>query len=97
MASQTFSYTDHTVADPQTTTSITLAAGEAARVRFTTFEGSATVSLGITRNSVTSYLPITSEDLVYYGAAISGDAVFVKVELNNSADANVAGILESVS
>lgn len=89
--------------DTQDSTGITLASGESARVRFTTYSGGADTYFGITRNSVTTYSPICVGDIdgadtrtEKYSTAYPGDTVFLRVKLNGAGSA-VAGILESLA
>lgn len=100
MASQTFSLDG--AADVSAT--VLLATGEIGRVRFTQFPAGAEVELGITRNSVTSYAPISSDyqhgdeevnnRAVFMDCGLPGDTLFVRATTKDATP--VTGIVEGV-
>lgn len=102
MATQAFDISTGTVTD---TSSVVVGSGEVARVRFTSWTGDLDAFIGITRNAVTSYLPISPrrrDDLaevvdrnVFIPPALAGDTVFLRVQRNDPTAA-AAGILETL-
>jgi hypothetical protein len=105
MGSQTFDISSATGggAEAQNSSTLTLAAGEIVRVRFTQIDGSARAYLGVTRNTVTTYSPIfdsrtegPDEEQDYIGAALEGDVVFVRIVLQGDSTSRAVGILETI-
>jgi len=83
---------------------VLIGTGEVGRVRFSSFPHNATVTLGIIRNSVTTYAPISSpyehsdaeinNRAVFMDCGMPGDTLFVRA---TTVDAPVTGILEGVT
>lgn len=80
-------------ANEQFSSSITISS--LARVRFTEFTGGATAWFEVTANGVTTLEPITNT-AVSYAESFGPVNVRVRVKLNGSQYAHVAGILEDV-
>ena len=106
MAYVTFDFTP-SGGDTQTSAALTLSAGEAARVRFTSFDGAAEAWVQITRNGVTSKAPIyragqpndtleQDDAAVFVAPATNGDTVALVARMNGSSASRVAGILETI-
>lgn len=101
MASQTFSLDG----EDQDSSSVLIGAGEIGRVRFSSFPSKANVRLGITRNSVTTYAPISSQyehgdeevnnRAIFMDCGMPGDTLIVRA--TTEAGHPVVGILEGIA
>lgn len=91
MANQAFNLTG---TGNQDSVTITIAAGEKVRVRFTSVNGVPNIYLAVTANSVTDYIPIDDSDAWVSDAVLAGDVVGVRMRGNSPTD-NVTGIIES--
>ena len=100
MASQEFSLTGTN----QDSGTVLIGSGEIGRIRFSAFPSKTTVLLGITRNSVTTYAPVSSmaehgdyemnNRAVFMDCAMPGDTIFVRA--TTGAGETVTGIVEGV-
>lgn len=92
--------------ETQDSATAVVAAGEICRVRFTQFEGSVSVLVGITRNAVTSLHPVSTragfdldeadDQRGFVPIALPGDTVFVRAVMNGDSASRATGILETL-
>lgn len=99
MTVQAFNMTrDNNGAADQESPAIAIAAGEGLRIRFTSpgVLGSATASLKITANGVTSLAPINDRDNFVFspGEVLPGDQVRIVAKLDETYSA-VTGVMET--
>jgi hypothetical protein len=75
--------------------SITLTSKQVARVRFTSFVGSAWAWMKITRGSDISKVRVTDKE-VFIGPALNGDTVTITYDGQGNSASAVLGVLEAI-
>lgn len=99
MASTTFNIDENTGggANVQLSSAVTVASGEAVRVRFSERSGPASVHLEITANSVVSLVKITDVDGWVSIGVGAGDVCKVRVDTHGDPRSKVVGVLETIA
>ncbi len=95
MATQTFTINNGTGGQSQTSTAVTVGAGEAVRVRFSNYVGKVQCFLEITANTVVTRVPIDDRSAWATGAVIGGDSVKLLVLMSGDTTGAVSGIIET--